>query len=182
MISDSSSRLVRAGLLTGVTDGLFSSVLSVAFYGSTVTRLFQGVAATLLGQEALDGGTPTALLGVLMHFGVAFGWSAVFLFLALRSPRVRRVLASPHGVVKLAVLYGPSIWLVMSLAVIPLLLNRPPTITIRWWVQLIGHVPFVGLPIVASIAGGFPRVRPRRRAIVGADGRASAIAEPGRLP
>jgi hypothetical protein len=45
--------------------------------------------------------------------------------------------------------YGPFIWLVMSLVVIPLLLHRPPAISIRWWVQLLGHFPFVGLPIVA---------------------------------
>jgi len=154
MIRDPLSRLVRAGLLTGVIDGLFSSVLSVAFYGSTVTRLFQGVASTLLGKAAFDGGTPTALLGVLMHFGVAFGWSAVFLLLVTRSSRIRRVLASPNGVAKIASLYGPFIWLVMSLAVIPLLLHRPPAINIRWWVQLIGHIPFVGAPIVASIGSG----------------------------
>ena len=150
-------RLVRAGLLTGVIDGLFSSVLSVAFYDSTVTRLFQGVASTLLGKEALDGGTPAALVGVLMHFGVAFGWSAVFLLLVLRSAWVRRVLASRYGAVKVASVYGPFIWLVMSLAVIPLLLHRPPTINIRWWVQLIGHFPFVGIPIVASIGSGLSR-------------------------
>ena len=145
-------RLARAGLLTGIIDGLFSSVLSVAFYGSTVTRLFQGVAATLIGRQAFDGGAPTALLGILMHFGVAFGWSAVFLFLALRSGWIRDLLASRNGVPKVASLYGPFIWLVMSLIVIPLLLHRPPTINLRWWVQLIGHIPFVGLPIVASIA------------------------------
>lgn len=153
MIRDPVSRLVRAGLLTGVTDGLFAIVLSVGFYDSTVTRLFQGVASTLLGREALDGGVPTALAGVLMHFGVAFGWSAVFLLLVLRSPWLRRVLGSPYGAVKVASVYGPLIWLVMSLAVIPLplLLQRPPTINVRWWIQLIGHFPFVGLPIAASI-------------------------------
>jgi hypothetical protein len=120
------SRVVRAGLLTGVTDGLFSSVLSVAFYHSTVARLFQGVASTLLGKAALDGGTPTALVGVLMHFGVAFGWSAVFLFVVMRLHWVRRILGTQYGVLKVASLYGPAIWMVMSLAVIPLLLHRPP--------------------------------------------------------
>ncbi|HEX6902488.1 MAG TPA: hypothetical protein VF789_22400 [Thermoanaerobaculia bacterium] len=152
MIQNPLSRLLRAGLLTGIIDGLFSSVLSVFFYGSTVTRLFQGVASTLLGKEALEGGTSTALIGVLMHFGVAFGWSAVFLLLAMRSAWIRRVLGSRYGVVKVAAVYGPLIWMVMSLIVIPLLLHRPPTINNRWWVQLIGHFPFVGLPIVASIA------------------------------
>lgn len=154
MTRDPLSRLVRAGLLTGVIDGLFASVLSVAFYGSTVTRLFQNVASTLLGQEAFDGGTSTALIGLLMHFGVAFGWSAVFLLLVTRSPSIRRVLGSRYGAVKVASVYGPFIWLVMSLVVIPLLLQRPPRINIRWWVQLIGHFPFVGLPIAASIGSG----------------------------
>lgn len=156
------TRLVRAGLLTGVTDGLFSSVLSVAFYHSTVTRLFQGVASTLLGRAALDGGLRTAAIGLLMHFGVAFGWSAVFLLLADRSRRIRDLLGSRYGVLEAAALYGPVIWLVMSLAVIPLLVHRPPAITARWWVQLIGHIPFVALPIVWSIGrGGFLRTTPR---------------------
>jgi hypothetical protein len=150
-------RLVRAGLLTGVIDGLFSSLLSVLFYNSTATRMFQGIASTVLGKAALDGGTSTAALGVLMHFGVAFGWSAVFLLLVARLSWVRRVLASPYGVIKTAALYGPAIWLVMSLVVIPLLLQRPPAIGPRWWVQLIGHFPFVGIPIVATL--GRPTAR-----------------------
>ena len=155
MTRDSLTRLVRAGLLTAISDGLFSSVLVVAFYHSTVTRLWQGVASTLLGKAAFDGGTRTALIGLLMHFGVAFGWSAVFLFVVMRWSWIRQLLASPNGVVKVAALYGPFIWLVMSLVVIPLLLHRPPAINGRWLVQLIGHFPFVGLPIVASIGRGY---------------------------
>jgi hypothetical protein len=151
------SRLLHAGLLTGVADGLFSSTLSVAFYHSTVERLFQGVAATLLGPDAFNGGTRTAVVGVLMHFGVAFGWSAVFLLVVSRLRWVRGVLATPYGTVKVASLYGPFVWLVMSLAVIPLLLHRPPTITVRWLIQLLGHIPFVGIPIVASIGRTAPR-------------------------
>jgi len=147
------SRLVRAGLLTGIVDGLFSSVLSAFFYGSTVSRLWQGVASVLLGSDALNGGRRTALIGLLMHFGVAFAWSAVFLFLLLRWEWIRGLLASRHGVLKVAALYGPFIWMVMSLVVIPALTQRPPRITLRWWIQWFGHIPFVGIPIVASSAG-----------------------------
>ena len=78
-------RLLRAGVLTALVDGLFSSLLSVLAYGSTVPRLFQGVASVLIGSRALSGGNATFALGVLMHVGVAFGWSAVFLFGVLRS-------------------------------------------------------------------------------------------------
>jgi hypothetical protein len=148
------ARLLRAGLLTAVTDGLFSSVLAAFFYGSTVTRLWQGVASVLLGAGAFEGGSRTAAIGVLMHVGVAFGWSAVFLLLVLSSSWLRDILAQPYGVVAVAVAYGPVIWLVMSLAVMPLLTHRPPAINFRWWVQLIGHVPFVALPIVTMIARG----------------------------
>ncbi|MGI8402517.1 MAG: hypothetical protein ACR2NS_13080 [Gemmatimonadaceae bacterium] len=101
-------RLVRAGVLTGVTDGLFASV-SALFFGSTLMRLWQGVASTVLGKSAFDGGIPTALLGVLMHFGVAFGWSGVFLFIVMRSSRIHRAVSSPSGVIGIAALYGPFI-------------------------------------------------------------------------
>jgi len=146
------TRWLRAGLFTGASDGLFSSVLAVFFYHSTVARLFQGVASVLLGPRALTGGMATALVGVAMHFGVAFGWSAVFLALEAASPGLRRVLASRLGILPVAAVYGPFIWLAMSWGVIPLLTHRPPKIGLRWWVQLIGHFPFVGIPIVASIA------------------------------
>lgn len=154
-MNDAVRRLVRAWLTTAVVDGIFSSVLAAFFYGSTVQRLWQGVASTVVGPNALTGGTWTVLIGVLMHFGVALGWSAVFLLLATRWASLRRVIAAPAGVVKIAAVYGPFIWLVMSLAVIPLLVQRPPAINFRWWVQLIGHFPFVALPIVAAI--GLPR-------------------------
>src|SRR5258708_842941 len=92
------TRLLRAGLLTAVVDGLFSSTLSVAAYGSTVSRLFQGVASVLLGADAFGGGLLTAVIGVLMHVLVAFTWSAVYLFLVLRWAWIRGLLSSPYGV------------------------------------------------------------------------------------
>lgn len=145
-------RLLRAGLLTGITDGLFSSILAAFVYGSTVTRLWQGVASVPLGAAALDGGLRTAAIGLLMHVGVAFSWSAVFLLLTMSSSWLRSVLTTSTGVATVAAVYGPLIWIVMSMALIPLFTHRPPAINIRWWVQLVGHAPFVGLPIVALIA------------------------------
>jgi hypothetical protein len=144
------SRVLLAGLVTGVIDGLFASIQSF-FYDSTPERVFQGVASTLLGPSALDGGARTAAIGVLMHFGVALGWSTVFLLLYESLPRLRSLVQSRLGPLKVAAIYGPFIWLVMSLVVIPLLVHRPPVIRPRWWVQLIGHIFFVGWPIVSMI-------------------------------
>jgi hypothetical protein len=143
--------IVAAGLLTGVTDGSFASGLRILFYHSPVGALFQGVAAVLLGPEALKGGTTTVLVGILMHFGVAFGWSIVFATMVRYWAWLREVLKSPFGVIKVAAVYGPFVWLVMSLAVIPSLSGNPPAITSRWWTQFFGHMVFVGLPIVGMI-------------------------------
>jgi hypothetical protein len=144
------SRALRAGILTGVTDGTFASLLAVFFFGSSVTRLFQGVASTVLGPASFEGGATTAAIGLAMHFGVALTWSFVFLVLSILPP-IQRILATPGGVYKVAAVYGPCIWLVMSLIVIPLFVHRPPTFTVPWLVQWIGHFPFVGLPIVYTI-------------------------------
>lgn len=146
------SRLLIAALATGITDGLFSSTLAAFAYGSTATRLWQGVASTLLGSAAFDGGTRTVAIGVLMHFTVAFAWSAVFLALLLSSSWIRGVTSAPLGVLAAAAVYGPVIWLVMSMAVVPTFTHRPPAINFRWWVQFFGHIPFVALPIVGLLA------------------------------
>lgn len=143
--------LVRAWLVTGATDFLFSSGLVVLAYHATFASLWQGVASVLLGPAALEGGSRTVLVGLLMHFGVAFAWSAAFVAAFWRSDGLRRTVASRFGVFKVASLYGPAIWMVMSFGVIQALTHRPPNITIRWWVQFFGHIPFVALPIVAIV-------------------------------
>ena len=65
--------------------------------------------------------------------------------------RLRRAISTWPVAVGVAAVYGPVVWMVMSLIIIPLLVRRPPAITFRWWVQFVGHFPFVGLPIVGSI-------------------------------
>ena len=152
------SRILLAGLLTGVTDGLFATVQTL-LSGSSVTGLWQGVASVPLGPSMLKGGTQTALIGVLLHFCTAFFWSTVFFFLYNQSARLRGIVQSRFGALKVASIYGPFIGLFMSWVVIPLFLHRPPVIRPRWFVQLIGHIFFVGLPIVGSIGGKLARDR-----------------------
>lgn len=149
-----SSRLVRAWLLTAIIDGLFSSCLSAFFYGSTVARLWQGVASVPFGPSVLQGGTRAVLIGLGLHLTVAFTWSLVFLLLFDFVAVVRIVASTVGGVVAGAILYGPIIWITMSFIVIPHFTHRPPTVNFRWWVQFFGHIPFVALPIVLSVAIG----------------------------
>ena len=50
-----------------------------------------------------------------------------------------------------ALVYGPFIWVAMSLAVIPALSHRDVPVNTRWWIQLAGHFLFVGLPMVMAM-------------------------------
>lgn len=148
------ARLARAGLVTAVVDGAFASVLNVAFYHSTVGRLWRGVASVVLGPQAMQGGTRATVFGIFLHVCTAFFWSAVFLVLVETSARVRRVLRSPFGVLKAAAVYAPLEWMAMSLIVIPLFVRHAPAINARWWVQFFGQIFSVGIPIAGLIGPG----------------------------
>jgi hypothetical protein len=141
-------RLVRIWLVIAAVDFLFATALSTLAYGSTFTRLWQGVAATALGANAPGEGTTLTIAGIVVHICVALVWSMVFLIAYDNSSALRRMVASPAGVLTVAAIYGPLIWIVMSAIVIRIATGRAPSITYRWWVQVAGHIFFVALPIV----------------------------------
>lgn len=145
------ARLLHAGLLCGLVDGIWAVVLTLAREGS-VAALFHGITAIVFGPETFEPGTASVLLGIGIHVGVAFLWSAVFLALLSRSAWLRSRLVAPAGMLGIAAIYGPLIWVVMSAAVIPLRTGQPVSVTPGWWIQLAGHAAFVGLPIVGSFA------------------------------
>jgi hypothetical protein len=168
-VQDSSPRvsvgraLLVTWLVTAIWDFACASALSIAAYGSTFTRLWQGVAAAALGASALEMGARGVIAGLLLHLLVALTWSAVFISGLARSRALRQTVAQPAGALAVAALYGPLIWLVMSLAVIPLSTGRAPTFGFRWWVQIFAHIPFVTLPLVLTARHAFglaPRAFP----------------------
>lgn len=89
-----------------------------------------------------------ALVGMLMHLSVALFWSGVFLLVLQNSKKLREMIQTAPGAIVVAIVYGMSIWLIMSLIVIPTLVHRPPTIGLKWWVQFLGHPIFVVTPMI----------------------------------
>ena len=69
--------LLKCGVAVGVSDFLFASISNGLMQHRTPVRVFQGVASVPFGKGALDGGLPTAALGLGLHFCVALFWSAV---------------------------------------------------------------------------------------------------------
>ena len=135
-------------VVTAAWDFICATLLSVVAYGSTFSRLWQGVASTAIGPAALTMGARGVAVGLGLHLLVALTWSTIFVVALDRWGSLRRAVARPAGAVAVAVVYGPIIWLVMSLVVIRLATGRPTTFGFRWWVQIVAHVPFVTLPLV----------------------------------
>ena len=140
--------VIPVWLVTAAWDFLCATALSVLAYHTTFARLWQGVASTVMGPAAMNSGARGVAVGIALHLAVAFTWSALFVAAARMSPAIRSMIATPSGALGVAAAYGPLIWLVMSIVIIPVATGRPPRFGFRWWVQIFAHVPFVTIPLV----------------------------------
>jgi uncharacterized membrane protein YagU involved in acid resistance len=139
-----------AGLLCGVMD---ISAAFITWYpkGIMPARILRGVAAGLLGPSALKGGWPIALLGLAIHFFVAYSAATVFY---LASRKLTFMVRQPfiYGPIYGILVYTFMYWVVMPLSA------RPPgkfswTNTI---VAILTHIVCVGTPI-AFVESRFSR-------------------------
>lgn len=134
--------IVYGGLAIGVLDGLFAFVFYGLILGIKPMRIFQSVAAGLLGRASYDGGTKTFLFGLLLHFIVATCIATVYYFAALKSPVLIR-----HAVAA-GLIYGMIAYLGMNYLVIPLSRIGLRPFTLRLFLPaFIGHAVLVGLPV-----------------------------------
>jgi hypothetical protein len=148
--------ILKAGATVAILDGSFVVILYVwILHLTTASRIFQGIASRLIGKAALDGGAPTALLGVLLHFTVAYCWTIAF-YIALRTfPALREFTATTRGKIITGVLFGATVWLVMNFGIVPLFGGK--SVAPRHWqfsTQLVWHMIAVGPPIVAIVRYG----------------------------
>jgi hypothetical protein len=100
-------------LAVGTLDAL-DAIVFFGFRGATPIRIFQSIAAGLLGRAAFSGGLPAAILGATLHYLIAFG---VVLTYYLASRRIDLLRRRP---VMCGILYGVLVYFVMNLIVIPL--------------------------------------------------------------
>ena len=138
--------IVLGGLAIGLLDFLDASIFFTQYFGIPLSRVWQGVAAGVLGREtATAGGWNTASLGIFLHFVVAFCIATVYFI----GTRVTDFLVK-HPVIS-GIVFGVIANFVMQYVVIPLSAAGGPTpAPFRWPVFLngvIGHIFLVGLPV-----------------------------------
>jgi hypothetical protein len=105
------------------------------------------IAAGLLGRQAFHGGPATYILGVLLHFFIAFSFAA---FYYAASRRLRFLTEHP---LVCGLAYGAAVEQVMNLAVLPLsaLHSRGPFELHDLILGLLVHMVVIGLPISYSV-------------------------------
>jgi hypothetical protein len=136
---------VYGGLAIGILDFLDASIFFGLYAGVSLPRVWQSVAAGLLGRDAaVAGGWNTAALGILLHFVIAFVIAAVYYAGTRLVPFMLR-----HPVV-CGLAFGVVCNFFMQWVVIPLSAAGGGSSTFRLPVFLnsvIGHALFVGLPV-----------------------------------
>ena len=101
------------GLLCGVMD-ITAALVVYGLFGLRPQHLLQGIAAGVLGPQSYQGGWGTELLGLFLHFVIAYGAATVF----FAASRWMRFLVE-HAVVA-GVLCGVAVYFFMQWVVLPL--------------------------------------------------------------
>jgi|CXWL01.1.fsa_nt_gi hypothetical protein len=132
--------IALGGLTVGVLDGL-DAIIFFGLRGVGPTRIFQAIAAGLLGPQSFQGGFPTAALGVLLHYTIAT------LIVAVAFEIARRIPALTTQPILVGACYGVGVWLVMNFVVVPLSAAnqgpRPAAVLIN---GILIHILGVGIP------------------------------------
>lgn len=147
--------VLYGGLTVGALD-ILEAIVFWAFRGVPPTRVLQGVASGLLGRESFAGGVPTAILGAILHFFIAFMVVKFYFLASERLPTLRRrpLLAGA--------IYGVGVYLVMYLVVLPLSAARAPTFgALNVANGLFAHIVCVGIPAALFARAAGARVRER---------------------
>lgn len=137
--------ILYGGLIVGILDLLFAFTFYGLIQGAPPLRIFQSVAAGLLGRAAAyAGGVKTFLLGILLHFVVATCIATVYYLASRVLPALIR-----HAVVS-GLIYGMIAYLGMKYVVVPLSAigqrGSLPRLPI-FLTEIIGHAFLVGLPL-----------------------------------
>src|SRR5579859_6697749 len=72
---------LRPILIGGFIAGTFDQIMALISFGWGVDR---AIASGLLGSRAFQGGTGTWILGLLLHYLIAFGAATIYVFASKR--------------------------------------------------------------------------------------------------
>ena len=129
--------------MAGTLDITYAWLFWAVKAGVSAQRIFQSVAAGLLGKASFEGGAATAALGLALHFFIATTMSVVYYLVA------RRWALLWQRPVPCGLLYGLLLYLIMNFIVVPLSAAGGGGSKDPLWVAMsvAVHALLIGLPI-----------------------------------
>lgn len=142
--SSSRTRLILPILVGGALAGTFDLTSAFITLGPKNPLL---IAGGLLGRQALRGGAGTWMLGVVLHYSIAFSAAAIYCLSSRRLSFLKE-----HWLV-CGLFYGIAIYLVMNLVVLPLCAYHymGPYLYKDMLRGILIHMTIIGLPIAFSL-------------------------------
>jgi ACR3 family arsenite efflux pump ArsB len=137
--------IIVAWLVVGALD-ITSAFVIATIKGTGSIRMLQGIASGLLGRRSLEGGLPTAGMGLAIHFFIAL---VVVLVFYVASCKINFLTEQP---VLAGLLYGIAVYLVMYWIVVPLAIPIARHSISRDVTAIIIHMVLIGLPTALVVS------------------------------
>ena len=133
--------VLAGGLVAGALDILYACVFWGVRSGVPARRIFQSVAAGVLGRATFDGGLSTAALGLALHFFIAISMAVAYYLVARRWPLLWR---QPW---LCGAVYGLFLYGFMNYVVVPLSRAGGGSKDVLWiTLTVIVHMALIGIP------------------------------------
>ena len=133
--------ILVGGLVVGTLDALDAVIFFGVRNGAAPIRIFQSIAAGVLGRASFQGGMRSAILGFALHYLIAFFIATAFVVLSRLIPALL-----DHAILS-GMVYGVAVYFVMNYIVIPLsATQRGPFVTAVFINGILIHAFGVGLP------------------------------------
>jgi hypothetical protein len=134
--------VLSGGLVAGTLDIAYACLFWSVKRGVPARRIFQSVAAGLLGSSAFEGGWSTAGLGLLLHYSIASSMALTYYLVARRRPvLLRHPLACGAA-------YGLLLYAIMNFVVVPLSAASAGSKDPLWVALSVAvHMLFIGIPM-----------------------------------
>ncbi len=132
-------------LVGGAVAGTLDQISAFMTFGWGVPR---AIAGGLLGRQVIQSGSLFIwILGIVLHFTIAFSSAAIYCLASRRLPFLR-----DHWLI-CGMFYGIAVFLVMNLIVLPLCaLHAAGPYQLRGLIQgVLAHMLIIGLPISFSL-------------------------------
>ena len=105
--------IIMAGLVAGTLD-LSCATIQTIMMGGSPLKMLQYISSGLLGPAAFAGGMKYSILGVVIHYCIAFSWTILFFLLY---PSIKGL--ASHRLIT-GIVYGVIVWVIMNRVVVPL--------------------------------------------------------------